>query len=234
MIQMRASKDRGRGEHGWLDSYHSFSFADYYDPNFMGFSALRVINEDFIEGGKGFGLHPHKDMEIITYVVSGALAHKDTLGNSSTIVPGEVQHMSAGTGIKHSEFNPSATDKTHLLQIWIVPNKMSQPPRYGQRSFKQAFQEKPFVLVASEEGRENSIPIYQNADMWVGNLKESQTQQFHLSAGRNAWVQVVSGGLSLNEKKLNAGDGAAVSQESVLKFSNVAQAHTNFLLFDLP
>lgn len=232
MIAPRRTDERGHANHGWLDSYFTFSFAEYYDPKFMGFRDLRVINEDRIEGGKGFGMHPHADMEIITYVVSGALAHKDTLGNQTTINPGEVQRMSAGTGIRHSEFNPLPDTKTHLLQIWILPDKKGYAPSYGQQDFTTSFAKNDLTLTVSKSGREGSIPMNQDVDLYVAKWREAKAVNFTARAGRGFWLQVVSGEVQLNNLNLKPGDGGAVSDENVLKIQSAGPAE--FLLFDLP
>jgi redox-sensitive bicupin YhaK (pirin superfamily) len=231
MLTVKKSDTRGKGDHGWLKSQFSFSFADYYDPAQMGFRALRVINEDHIEGGKGFPMHPHRDMEIITYLVSGALAHKDSHGNSSTILPGEVQRMSAGTGVAHSEFNPRANEEAHLLQIWILPDKTGHKFSYGQKSFEKELGEKKLVLTVSGNGRDGSIPIQQDADLYVSRPKRGDKIAFELRPGRHAWLQVVKGGLKVNGHELEAGDAIYGSEEKLLQIDS--EDGGEFLLFDL-
>jgi len=232
MLQIRRSEERGHANHGWLDSFHSFSFAGYHDPGFMGFRELRVINEDRIAGGAGFPTHPHKDMEIITYVISGELAHKDTLGNQTRILAGEVQRMSAGSGIQHSEFNPLPDKETHLLQIWILPEKHGIEPSYAQKSFAQEFERQGITLVASRSGREGSVSINQDVDTYVGKWTFPRQHTFELRRERYAWVQVIEGELELNGTRLNAGDAAALAAEPALSFQ--AESPTHFLIFDLP
>lgn len=230
MIQIRKSEERGHADHGWLDTYHTFSFADYYDPDFMGFRDLRVINEDRVAGDTGFPTHPHRDMEIITYVISGVLAHKDTLGNSTEIRPGEVQRMSAGTGIQHSEFN-KYKEPVHLLQIWIQPEKRGIEPGYGQKSFAAQIDKNDLTLVASRSGRDESVTINQDVDLYVGHWKAARSVDFPFRENRYAWLQLIDGELNFNHLSLKAGDGAAVARESVLKLNSTGPAH--FLLFDL-
>lgn len=232
MIEVRRSDERGHAEHGWLDSYHTFSFSSYYDPKFMGFRDLRVINEDYVEGGEGFPTHPHKDMEIITYVIKGALAHKDSMGNSTQILPGEVQRMSAGTGIQHSEFNPNKDQQVHLLQIWIQPEKRGIQPSYAQKSFARELETEALKLVVSKEGREGSITMNQNVDLYAAKWTKAQKVQFPLKTSRYAWVQIVDGNLTLNGERLSKGDGAAVGGESLLEL--ISEGPAEFLLFDLP
>ena len=232
MLKIRRSADRYHARHGWLDTYHTFSFADYYDPQHMHFGPLRVINEDRIEAGQGFGKHPHRDMEIITYLVSGTLEHQDSMGNKEQIRAGEVQHMSAGTGVTHAEYNPNPEEETHLLQIWIIPDRMGVKPRYGQKSFAAALEKEPLVLVASKDGRDGSIPIYQDADMFVARLREGGSLHFDLKPKRGAWLQIVKGTVSLHGEELKAGDGAAVTDEKVLEV--VSRDKAEFILFDLP
>jgi quercetin 2,3-dioxygenase len=227
---IKKSTDRGHAHHGWLKSHHTFSFADYYDPRFMGFSDLRVINEDFIQGGMGFGSHPHRDMEIITYVIKGSLRHKDSMGNEAVIRPGEVQHMSAGTGVVHSEFSDDK-DETHLLQIWLMPEKLGIKPVYGQKNFSEQFEKNKLTLVVSKDGRDGSIGINQETDLFVSRLKANEEFPFTLKAGRKMWVQVVRGSLSVNGNALSDGDALAVEDGGLLNFS--AKSDSEFLIFDL-
>lgn len=232
MTQIIRSKDRGHANHGWLDSYHTFSFANYYNPDWMGFRDLRVINEDRIAGGGGFPTHPHNDMEIITYLVSGALEHQDTLGNRAVMKPGEVQRMSAGTGIRHSEFNHSKEEPAHLLQIWIMPGKRGVQPSYGQKSFASELETKDLVLLASRDGREGSVEINQDVNLYAAKWTSAREINFNLKPSRYAWIQVVNGTLALGAEKLEAGDGAAIHGEASLALR--AQGPAEFLLFDLP
>jgi redox-sensitive bicupin YhaK (pirin superfamily) len=208
MLTIRRSEDRGHANHGWLDSYHTFSFADYHDDDHMGFRALRVINEDVIEGGMGFGQHPHRDMEILTYMLEGELAHRDSMGNGSTIVPGEVQGMSAGSGVTHSEFNASQQHKAHLLQIWIMPHTRNVTPAYGEwvSDGKDTSQ---WVLAASGDGAQGSIRIQQDARMLIAKPKEGATLNLPIAAGRYGWLQVARGTVELDGQALHAGDGAS-------------------------
>ncbi|MEA2626445.1 MAG: quercetin 2,3-dioxygenase [Candidatus Binatota bacterium] len=231
MIQVRRADERGHARHGWLESYHTFSFADYQDPSFMGFRALRVINEDRVQPGQGFGTHSHRDMEIITYVLEGALEHKDSLGTGSIIRPGDVQRMSAGTGVAHSEFNHSRTELVHFLQIWILPEEAGLAPSYEQRSFPEAGRTDRFSLVASRDAREGSVEIHQDVDLHAAILSSGTALEHALRAGRHAWLQVARGRLSANDQLLSAGDGAAISNESAV--SLVAREPAEILLFDL-
>ena len=230
MMNIRRANERGHADYGWLNTNYTFSFADYYDPEWMGYRSLRVINDDVVAGGGGFGTHPHRDMEIITYVLSGSLEHKDSMGNGRIIKPGEVQYMAAGTGIRHSEFNPSSSEPVHLLQIWIEPDKKNAKPAYAERSFTNAPTGK-LSLVASKSGRDGSIPINQDADFLVGKFAAGDKVTYSLKKDRNAWLHVAEGQVELNGEKLNAGDGVAVSDENqlTLKSNSVAQV----LLFDM-
>lgn len=231
MLEIRKSEDRGVGAHGWLNSKHTFSFANYHDANHMGFRSLRVINEDHIEGGKGFDPHPHRNMEIISYVVKGALVHSDSTGIKAIIKPGEVQKMSAGTGIIHSEYNQIQNEKSHFFQIWIEPNTIGGDPSYGHKSFADEFKLKKLVLVASESGRDGSISIKQNADIYISHLKTDDNLDFKIAANRGAWIQVITGKMTVNNKKVQAGDGVAVNNETLLQFMALEQCE--FILFDL-
>lgn len=233
MITVRPSSDRGHGQHGWLDTYHTFSFNDYYDPAQMGFRVLRVINEDRVVAGQGFGMHGHRDMEILTYVLEGALAHKDSLGNGAPLHPGEVQVMTAGTGIRHSEFNPSESEPVHLYQIWILPDHAGHTPRYDQRPFPLEERQGKFCPVASPDGRNGSLMIHQDAAVFVSNLPEAGQRISHEPApGRHAWLQVLRGSVTLNGHSLSAGDGAAISDEASLMIE--ASEPAEVMLFDLP
>jgi redox-sensitive bicupin YhaK (pirin superfamily) len=232
MITRRLAQERGHARHGWLDSYHTFSFADYYDSRHMGFRTLRVINEDRVQPGKGFGTHPHRDMEILSYVMEGALEHKDSLGTGSIIRPGDVQRMSAGTGVTHSEFNPSQVEPVHFLQIWILPERVGLPPSYEQRAFPATEKQGTLRLVASRDGREGSVTIHQAVDLYTSVLAPGETVTHRLTPGRHAWVQVARGAITLNDTALSAGDGAAVSKEVLLTLTATDQAEV--LWFDLP
>jgi quercetin 2,3-dioxygenase len=231
MITVRKSEARGHANHGWLDSYHTFSFANYYDPNHMSFRSLRVINEDVVNPGKGFGTHGHQDMEIITYVLEGALEHKDSLGTGAVIKPGEVQRMSAGTGIQHSEFNHSQTDLVHLLQIWILPDTNGLQPSYEQRDFSVAEKHGKFRLVAARDAREGAVKVHQDVDLYAAVLDKNSRVSHALQVNRHAWVQVARGAVLLNGLALEKGDGAAVSDESELVIEVTEDAE--ILLFDL-
>ena len=231
MINIRRSNERGGGNHGWLKTRHTFSFDQYYDPRFMGFRSLRVINEDWVAPGEGFPTHPHRDMEIITYVLEGALEHKDSLGTGSVILPGDGQRMSAGTGIRHSEFNHSQSDPVHLLQIWILPDRQGHKPGYEQKSFPAAEKDGKFRVIASPDGRDGSVTIHQDAKLFVSLLQPGQELQHELGPGRAAWLQVAKGGIVLNGQKLGQGDGAAITDESQLSITGVENAEV--LLFDL-
>ncbi len=231
MITIRKSGDRGHAEHGWLDSRHTFSFADYHDPDQMGFRTLRVINEDRVREGQGFGTHPHRDMEIISYVLEGALEHKDSMGTSSLIKPGEVQRMSAGTGVLHSEYNPSRTEPVHFLQIWIFPEKKGIKPGYEQKAFPAAERSDKLRLVASRDGRDGSLTIHQDAELYTTLLSKGGTVSHELKPGRFAWVQVARGEITLNGKALKTGDGASVSGEKSLDLKGSKDAEV--LVFDL-
>ena len=227
---IRKANERGHANHGWLDSYHTFSFANYYDPQWMGYRSLRVINDDLVMPGMGFGTHPHRDMEIITYVLSGALEHKDSMGNGRTIRPGEVQYMAAGTGIQHSEFNPSSEEAVHLLQIWIQPDRKGATPHYAEKSMKDAPEGK-LNLVTSKTGRDGSIAINQDADLWLGKLGAGNRVTHTLAPGRHAWVHVAEGEVSLNGKTLSGGDAAAIDEKGSVELS--ATKPSQVLLFDL-
>ena len=230
MQKIRRSNERGHANHGWLDTYHTFSFADYYDPKWMGFRSLRVINDDLVMPGMGFGTHPHRDMEIITYILSGALEHKDSMGNGRVIKTGDVQYMAAGTGILHSEFNPSKDEAVRLVQMWIQPDRKGVTPRYAEKSFANA-PAGGIHLVTSKTGREGSIAIHQDADLWLAKLGAGDRVAHQLAPGRNAWVHVAEGEVTLNGKTLAGGDAAAVTGETSLELS--AEKPAQVLLFDI-
>jgi hypothetical protein len=231
MIQLRRSDERGHAQHGWLDSRHTFSFADYRDPEHMGFRALRVINEDRVQPGKGFPPHSHRDMEILTCVLEGALEHKDSLGNTSVIRPGELQRMTAGTGVTHSEFNAARDAPVHFLQIWILPAKPSLAPGYEQRDFGSGPMRDHLRLVASPDGREGSLTVHQDVTLHLGRLSKGAKLGHPLAAGRHAWVQVARGSVRVNGENLVAGDGAALSGERAVELEALDAAHV--LVFDL-
>jgi redox-sensitive bicupin YhaK (pirin superfamily) len=231
MVRVRKASERGHFDHGWLDTYHTFSFSRYYDPRHVGFRALRVINEDRVQPGRGFGTHPHEDMEIVTYVLSGALAHKDSLGTGSAIRPGELQRMTAGTGISHSEFNPSQAEPVHLYQIWLLPEREGLEPSYEQKAFSEEERHNRLRLVASPDGGDGSLTIRQDARLYLATLDEGHEVSKDIPYGRHAWVQVLRGKLSLNGHAISAGDGAAVSEESALAIR--ADSPSEVLLFDL-
>lgn len=228
---LRRSEERGHANHGWLDSHHTFSFAGYRDPAHMGFRALRVINEDRVLPGQGFGEHPHQDMEIISIVLEGALEHKDSLGNGSVIRPGDVQRMSAGRGIFHSEFNHSQEESVHFLQIWIVPERRGIDPGYEQIHFPREERTNQLRLVVSPDGREGSLKVHQDADIYASVLEADQRVAHELKPGRHAWIQVASGTVEVNGETLRAGDGASVSEAERLELTT--QAGAEFILFDL-
>jgi redox-sensitive bicupin YhaK (pirin superfamily) len=231
MIQLRKAAERGRTRIGWLDSAHTFSFGDYYDPRNMGFRSLRVMNDDRIEPGQGFGTHPHRDMEILTYVLDGALAHRDSLGSSSIIQAGELQRMTAGTGISHSEFNASATDPVHLYQIWIFPERKGLTPGYEQRQFASTQKPGQWHVVASRDGRDDSLTIHQDASVSLGSLRAGDALKYKLAPSRHAWVQALRGRFTIDGRAMEAGDGAAISDESELSLA--ADGNAEVMLFDL-
>jgi len=233
-LGVRPSAERGRGSYGWLDARYTFSFASYVDPRWMGFRALRVINEDRIQAGRGFPLHPHQDMEILTYLLSGALKHEDTLGNGGVIRPGEIQQMSAGRGIRHSEVNPSPQETTHLLQIWIQPDVRGVAPRYAQRRLPRGELSGTLRLIASRDGRDDSVPIHQDANVHAGLLPRGSRLAWRNPAGRHVWIQVARGRLTVNGRDLAAGDGAWTSEPGDLVFEvSEAPEGAEVLLFDL-
>ena len=231
MIRIRAAGERGHFDHGWLDTYHTFSFSRYYDPAHMGFRALRVINEDRVAPGRGFGTHPHDDMEIVTYVLEGGLAHRDSLGTGSVIRPGELQRMTAGTGISHSESNGSPTDPVHLYQIWLAPEREGLEPGYEQKAFPEGGRRNRLQLVASPDGRDGSLTVRQDARIFLGALDDGAEVAHEPAAGRHAWLQVLRGRVALNGRPLAAGDGAAVSGETRLDVR--ADENSEVMLFDL-
>jgi redox-sensitive bicupin YhaK (pirin superfamily) len=232
MMYVRKSKERGYGEFGgWLKSYHTFSFSDYYDAQFMGFRDLRVINQDWIAKNNGFPTHAHRDMEIITYVLSGTVEHKDSLGNVGEIKAGELQVMHAGTGVRHSEYNPSKDEDLKLFQVWIMPDAQGVEPGYTQQSFSRDEKLNKLRLLSSKDGRDSSQKIFQDVDMYVSILEPGKTEEFTLRPGRAAWIQLAEGQLEVNGENLESGDGVAIQEESALKIK--ANKETEFLLFDL-
>jgi redox-sensitive bicupin YhaK (pirin superfamily) len=231
MITLRRAGDRGHFDHGWLDTRHTFSFAGYHDPAHMGFRSLRVVNEDRVQPGRGFPTHAHQDMEILTWVVAGALEHKDSLGNGSVIRPGDAQRMTAGTGVTHSEYNPSRTDPVHFLQIWILPARRALPPGYEQRAFAASERRGRLRPIASADARDGSVTVHQDVSVYATVLDPGSRVTHDLGAGRHAWVQVVRGALLANDVRLEAGDGAAVSDQRTLAV--IAAEETEALLFDL-
>jgi redox-sensitive bicupin YhaK (pirin superfamily) len=233
-LRIRRSEERGHAQHGWLDSHHTFSFADYHDPRHMGFRALRVINEDRVAPGQGFGTHGHRDMEIISYVLEGALEHKDSLGTGSVIHPGDVQRMSAGTGVRHSEFNSSKTEGLHFLQIWIIPDKAGYAPSYEEKNFSAADKQGRLRLVASPGGTDGSVTLHQDASLYAGLFSAGESATYALPAGRHAWIHVARGKVTVNGEALSAGDAASVDATSAaqpLEIRGVDAAEV--LLFDL-
>lgn len=233
MYKLRSSDKRGTTKNSWLNSKHTFSFADYYDINNMGFSDLRVINDDIVAPGQGFGLHPHSNMEIISIVLEGVLEHKDSIGNVSVIKKGEVQKMSAGTGILHSEYNPSKVNPVHFLQIWIIPDKMNLKPYYEQKTFNLEKYSDELILIASQNGETNSIKISQNVKVYQCLLNNNNTVEFTVKPNRKYWVQIAEGSADINTINLNEGDGLAFSQEDNLLRITSQKDNTNFLIFDL-
>lgn len=231
MIKIRKANERGHANHGWLESYHTFSFANYYDPNFLGFRSLRVINEDRVQPDAGFPTHGHRDMEILTYVLEGELEHKDNMGNGSIIYPGEVQKMSAGTGILHSEFNPSKTQPVHLFQIWILPDRSGVKPSYEQRYFDLENNQGNLTLIAAKNGEGDCISVEQDVKLYASKLGMGSVLNYELKRDRNAWLQVVKGTVTLNDQPLNSSDAAAVSEEKTLEIK--ATEDSEILLFDL-
>jgi quercetin 2,3-dioxygenase len=231
MITLRPAAERGHAQHGWLDSWHTFSFADYHDPRHMGFRTLRVINDDKVEPGSGFGTHPHRDMEIITYVLDGALQHRDSMGNGSVIRPGDVQRMTAGTGVTHSEFNASKADELHLLQIWILPEKGGLTPGYEEKRFSDEDKRGRLRLVASRDGREGSVTVHQDVNVYAGLFTTGERAHLGLADRRHAWVHVARGSVRVGGKPLTAGDAAAFTDEPAIEIEGVDDGEV--LVFDL-
>jgi redox-sensitive bicupin YhaK (pirin superfamily) len=231
MIRVRRSDERGHLDHGWLDTYHSFSFGDYHDPAHMGFRSLRVLNEDYVAGGTGFGKHGHRDMEILTLVLEGQLRHQDSMGHTSVIGPGRVQRMSAGTGVLHSEVNASSTEPVHLLQIWILPDRNGYAPSYEERPYEVEETRGKWLLVASNDGRDGSVTIHQDASLWLTTLEAGESLTYPLVANRHAWLQVARGDVTVNGQSLKAGDAVAISGEAGLGVK--AGERAELLLFDL-
>ena len=235
MLKIRKSSARGHADHGWLDSHHTFSFADYHDADHMGFRSLRVINEDRVAPGRGFGEHPHRDMEIISYVLEGALAHRDSIGTGSKIRPGEVQRMSAGTGVVHSEMNASASEPVHFLQIWLIPDRRGLPPSYEQKAFSHDSTAGQLRLVASPDGRDGSVTIHSDAEVHAGTFQAGQVAEHGIQTGRHAWVHVARGSVRVNGHDLGAGDGMALSGEPAVRIEGTGTPDQTgeVLVFDL-
>jgi quercetin 2,3-dioxygenase len=231
-MEIRLSNSRGHAQHDWLESFHSFSFNRYYDPSRMGFSALRVINDDFIKPANGFGMHPHQDMEIITYMLQGSIAHKDSLGNGAIITAGDVQRMTAGTGIVHSEVNPSATEQTHLLQIWLTPSQVGLTPSYEDKKIPFSRKLNQWCLIASSDARDDSLIIHQDVDLWATYLSKGHTLSYAPKVERSLYLQVATGSVNLNGSILQQGDAAIFARAEALILQ--AQSDTEILLFDLP
>ncbi|WP_321947896.1 pirin family protein [Paraburkholderia sp. J10-1] len=231
MLTIRRADERGHANHGWLDSYHSFSFADYFDEAHMHYGALRVLNDDRIAGGQGFGAHGHRDMEIVTYVLSGALAHRDSMGNGSTIRPGDVQRMSAGTGVMHSEFNGSKEEEAHLLQIWLLPRERGGAPGYEEKRFDDAGKRGRLRLIASPDGRDGSVTVRSNASIYAGLVDGEERVEYAVPAGRRVYLHVARGALDVNGQRLEAGDAAMIEAEAGVALANGAAAEV--LVFDL-
>jgi quercetin 2,3-dioxygenase len=229
MLFIRKSNERGNSQIGWLNSYHTFSFADYYDPEFMGFGNLRVINEDTVQPSYGFGRHPHDNMEIISYVVAGSLEHKDSMGTGSIIKPGEIQIMSAGTGVEHSEFNHSKTELLHFLQIWIIPEKQNLKPSYQQKTIPK--EHNKLILIGSGNKQNADVVIHQRVDLYAGYLSQGHAVTHDLMKGNNAWIQLVKGTVEINDNRMTAGDGVAITDENKIEIKCIENAE--LLLFDL-
>ena len=233
MIRHRLSRERGHFDHGWLDTYHSFSFGEYADPRHDGFRSLRVLNEDRVAPGRGFGRHGHRDMEILTLVLEGALRHQDSLGSGSVITPGEIQRMTAGTGILHSEANPSTTEPVHLIQIWIIPDRTGYAPEYEERKVDYSEASGRFKLLASPDGRDETVRVHQDVTLWLGQVSGEQVLHHEIAPGRHAWVQVTRGAVRLEGKTLQAGDAAALSEEPGVSLNAAEGGPAEVLLFDL-
>lgn len=231
MLAVRKSNERGKGEFGWLSARYSFSFANYYSPHHNGFRDLLVINQDTVEAGRGFGEHPHRDMEILTYIIDGAIEHKDSMGNHGIIRKGEIQRMSAGTGVRHSEFNPNPNRETQLLQIWIQPNQLGLPPSYEQISYAEKQKESSLVLLASPNAENNSLKVHQDIRLYAGKLQTGESTIIQIASNRHAWIQVIHGQLTVNQTAIEAGDGVAISQEEKIQIQ--ANVEAEFLVFDL-
>ena len=231
MITLRRSRERGHFDHGWLNTYHSFSFDQYYDPRYMGFRQLRVINEDFVAAGRGFPMHAHRDMEIITYILEGALQHEDSMGNGSIIRPGDVQRMSAGTGVRHSEKNPSSEQSVHLLQIWILPDTLDLEPGYEQKAFTEDERRGKLRLIASDDGRDGSVTVRQDVQVFASLIDAGQSVTHDMNQARYGWIQVARGAITVNGQRAEQGDGAIAMGESSLEI--LAEQPTEILLFDL-
>jgi len=232
MMTIRTAGQRGHANHGWLDSYHTFSFADYYEPEHMGFRNLRVVNDDRVAPGMGFGKHPHRDMEIISYVLEGSLEHRDSIGTGSVIKPGDVQRMSAGSGVLHSEFNASKTEPVHFLQIWILPRERGGPPGYEQKTFSREERAGRLRLVASPDGRDGSVTVHADASLYAGLFAPGQTVETPVSNARHIWLHVASGAVRVNGRELATGDSAGISDEATLRIEGIHDAE--ILVFDLP
>jgi quercetin 2,3-dioxygenase len=231
MMTIRHAEDRGHENHGWLDSRHTFSFADYYDPKFMGFRTIRVLNEDRVQPGEGFGTHSHQDMEIVSYVLEGALAHKDSTGSRSVIQPGTVQRMSAGTGVSHSEFNASQTKRVHFLQIWFIPERSGLRPSYEERSYSDDELQGQLRLIASRDARDASLTVHQDLEIYAARLASADAVSYAPRPGRHVWLQVARGAISLNDNRLKAGDGVAIVEEGRIVIA--ASENAELLLFDM-
>lgn len=231
MLKIRLSEDRGHAQHGWLDSHHTFSFANYHDPRFVGFRSLLVINEDRVEPAQGFGRHGHQDMEILSYVIEGALEHKDSMGTGSVLKPGDVQVMSAGTGVLHSEFNGSKTEKVHFLQIWMHPDQKRLKPRYEEKHFSLEQKTNRLKLIGSKTGRDGSVVIHQDIDLYASILEPQQRVEHTIRNGSGVWVQIIHGSVNVNGTQMKAGDGLAVEEET--KLTLVGDTNSEFLLFDI-
>lgn len=231
-MRIRRGSERGHADHGWLNTFHTFSFADYYDPTHMGISALRVINEDRVQAGRGFGAHPHRDMEIVSYVLEGELEHKDSMGTGSIIRPGDVQRMSAGTGVVHSEFNPSRTSLVHFLQIWIIPDRGGYRPSYEQKTFSDDEKAGRLRLIVSNDGREGSVTVHQDVAVYAGVFSPGQRAEHAIAGDRQGWVQVLRGTVSVNGHALEAGDGAAFEEAGAIDIKSENKGEV--LVFDLP